>query len=710
MIPTALTSRVQWCTWKQSNGTKIPTQPNGFPMRSNDPATFVSYEVAKAASDKIAYIIQADDEITGIDLDNCLDEKGNLRPWAVPIATRLDGVAFAEISPSGKGIKFLTRATKKAGSKCVKKFGDDKQQMECYDFNRFWTITGDIYAGNDSIGNGQKVVDWLCETYLIEKKEAPAENRRATWKSATEIEDRARSYVENADLPGEGDRNNSLFRLAGHLIAMVGDDGSRLSISQVANFALQFNDRFFEPLPLKEVDRTVASAEKNGTPREAKPPQITVVDNSDVDLSKLGSSKANGIEIDKTVPIPEKLPSAWLRPPGLISDIIDYTLRCSIYPQPELALAGAIALMGTITGRKLADDTGNRTNVYVLGLAPSGAGKEQARKTNKLLLAYAGGEAMIGNERIGSSAGMVTSIVNSPAILFQIDEIGRFLETIKNPSKAPHLYNVATVLMSIYGCSDTIWIGDAYADAKKVPKVNQPHPCLYGTSVPEKFWESLTSENVTDGLLGRMLPFESSEGYVDPQQPELLEPPSELIDQVRFWVDLKMGGNLYEQNPVPVTAKYTAEASDRFRNHMMEIARRRQQEDKGSAALWSRSAGRAGKLALIFAASRCPMSAAFCVEIEDVNRAIAISNWLTRTVQRKVFEHVSENETESATKRVLRILKQEPMTKSSLTRKTQWLRRRERNEILETLIESKLIEVVDDPTAERGRVVFKALC
>ena len=698
--PTLLTDRPQWCTWQQSNGTKLPLQPNGVPIRSNDPSTFVSFDVACAASDHIAYVIQADDGLTGIDLDNCIDEQGKLRDWAWPIVARLDGIAFAEISPSGRGIKFITQGKKTAGARCVHRFGDEKQQIEVYDFNRFWTITGETYAGNNEIRDGQHVIDWLCETYLTNKTQASTQSITAT----STLESRAASYVDNADTPGSGDRNNSVFRLAGHLFSLVGNDGERLQRHHVVDLVHSFNARFAEPLAGNEIERTVASAERNGTPRQDKPPTVLERIDNGVDLSWLTSNRDDEVEVPKTHPMPSEL----LRPPGTIADIIDYTMRTSLYPQPELALAGSIALLATITGRKLTDSYGTRTNVYVLGLAPSGAGKEQARKTNKILLTYAGGESMIGNERIGSSAGMITSIEQSPAILFQIDEIGRFLETLKNPSKAPHLYNVSTVLMAIYGCSDSLWIGDAYADAKKTKKINQPHPVLYGTSVPEKFWESLTADNVTDGLLGRMMPFESSAGYVDPQEPEQIQPSDSLVDQIRFWCDLKLGGNLHSENPSPAMARYSAEARERFSSHMAEIASRRKTEDGQAAALWSRAAGKAGKLALIFAASRCAMSAAFEVELEDVDRAIAMSNWITRTVQRKVFEHVSENETEGQLKRVLRMLA-EPMTRNQLTRRTQWLRRRERNEIVETLVESGLVEVVEEDTGGRPRMVFKAV-
>jgi hypothetical protein len=562
--------------------------------------------------------------------------------------------------------------------------------MEVYDFNRFWTITRNVYAGNYKIGNGQAAIDWICKTYLLDE---PRGNLAGFSVSVAEesleipLDERARKYVDGADSPSEGDRNNAAFRLSGHLFSLEDSSGRRLSLAQVEELVLGWNARGANPLPEKELKTAVHSASKNGTQRKAKPPE-------------------QRIEVTREPVIQQpKIPKELMQPPGMIADIIDYTMRTSLYPQPELALAGAIALMGVITGRKLTDNYGTRTNVYVLGLAPSGSGKEQSRKTNKTLLTLAGGERMLGPERIASSAGMVTSIANQPALLFQLDEIGRMLSTLKNPGKAPHLYNIATILMQIYGNSDCQWIGDAYADAKKTQKIDQPHPVIYGTSVPAGFWESLTSDNVSDGLLGRMMPFESSEGYVDPKTPEHCEPAQSLVDEVRWWVELKVGGNLADAHPRPICVQYTQDAQERFHEHMADIARKRKKDEEQAAALWSRSAGKAGKLALIFAASRARMGTEFSVEFEDIDRAISLSNWLTRTIQKRVFEHVSMNDQEDRTKRVLRLLGN-PMTKSQLTRRTQWLKKRERDEILETLIEGGLVVFSTEDTDGATKTTF----
>jgi hypothetical protein len=46
-------------------------------------------------------------------------------------------------------------------------------------------------------------------------------------------------------------------------------------------------------------------------------------------------------------------------------------------------------------------------------------------------------------------------IDDSPTVLFQFDEFGRFLRTIGDPKRAPHLFNVLTALMKLYSSADT---------------------------------------------------------------------------------------------------------------------------------------------------------------------------------------------------------------------------------------------------------------
>ena len=194
---------------------------------------------------------------------------------------------------------------------------------------------------------------------------------------------------------------------------------------------------------------------------------------SAVDVSRLVANVAapdadefDADDLDDTTAGPLAFPSDYLTPPGLLGDISRYNLETALYPQPQLALGGALALLATISGRKITDAFGTRPNCYILALGPSGCGKEHSRKVNKRLLRAAGGKALLGPERIGSHQGLISHLALTASKLFQIDEIHRLLETMSNPSKAPHLYGIGTVLLTLYSASDELWESDGLKDVR----------------------------------------------------------------------------------------------------------------------------------------------------------------------------------------------------------------------------------------------------
>ena len=400
-------------------------------------------------------------------------------------------------------------------------------------------------------------------------------------------------------------------------------------------------------------------------------------------------------------------PGDCLAVPGLVGEIIRHTLATSLYPQPELALAGAIALVGTITGRKVTDAYRTRTNVYVLGLGLSGAGKEHARAINKEILIRGQAEKLIGSERVGSHAGIVTTIHDQPATLMQLDEMGRLLETMKDPRKAPHLFNCITVLMQLYSSSGTIWKADAYADAKKVKTIDQPHLCIYGTATPDSFWHSLSTDNIAEGLIGRLLVFEGRGYEVEMQSPSTDTPPQTIVDAVRWWQEYRPGGgNLSSEHPQPKRVPHTPEADDRFLSHIKAINARRIKEHPLRAAVWSRSGEKVAKLALIHACSRSRCLPE-TITREDVDWGIRLGNWLTRRLLAGCANHVSENEVEAKSKRILNMIPDRGITLELLGRRTQWLRARERQEILADLERSRLICFESIATDRRPKTIIK---
>jgi hypothetical protein len=702
-IPEELRSLNRWHNWKDVNGTKIPIQPNGSAAKSNDPTTWTDFETASAYG-LLAFEIAS--PYTGIDLDNCIDDTGALRPWAWKIIDKFDGIAYAEVSPSMRGIKLITRGRKPDGSRCVHKIGDDKQQIECYDKTRFWTMTGNVYNRQIVIGDGQEAVDWLCEQYL--RPVAPAVYVAPTVSSGFGLEQRAAAYVDSIPPAGPGSRNNTAFGIAGHLLAMVGDAGERLTADQVLANMRAWNATNLEPLGDDELQRVTDSASKNGTARAPKVSQrIVVAEDSGVDLSGI-----LGV-IERSEKLPEDFPIDLLEIPGLIGDIILHNLATAHYPLPELALGGALALMSSLTAGKV-EYRQSRSNIYVMGLAPSGGGKERARKLNREVLHAAGHGEVCGPERIGSHAGIISALAENWNTLFQIDEIGRLLATMQSAQNAPHLFNIASVLMQIYSSADTIWQADAYGDRKKCKVLNYPHCVVYGTSVPGGFWESLTEENLSDGLIGRFLVFENPE-YVDYQEPADVGLPQSIVERARNWLEHRthsgnLGGMTNHEGAKPQRIHADEQATERLRAHAMQISAKRKNEDPVNAAIWSRHAEKTNKIAMLFACSRWTENSPWpTIRLTDADKAVRLNNWLTRRMLRRAGLHVAANQTEKDLLKVLRLLQsQEEWTQAELSRKMRWLKARDRREILLSLQESGDIVAEERETKGRTAVIYRA--
>ena len=376
-------------------------------------------------------------------------------------------------------------------------------------------------------------MDWICREYLMPTNKSPAKSnghqKRGTIPgTSVGLPNRAEAYVDNCDAATTGDRNNAAFKLAGHLWAMTGDNDERMDEGIVWECVQTWNSRNPEPLGEDELRKAMLSARDNGTARPDKHserPLPTVDDGVGIDDIML---RANGEP--STPPLPS-FDSLGIEVPGLIGDIIKHNLSTAFYPLDELAMASAISLMSVITGGKVQYRRG-RSNLYSIGLAPTGAGKDHGRKINREILRLAGCSFIAGPERIGSHAGLITAMARNWRTLFQVDEIGFLVRAMKNGKHSPHLENIAAVLMQLYSSADSIWTGDAYGDANKVKTLEFPHAVLYGTSVPQGFWDGITPDQMENGLMGRMLVFENVDHVEYCDAPDL-DIPQGIIDRAR---------------------------------------------------------------------------------------------------------------------------------------------------------------------------------
>ena len=403
---------------------------------------------------------------------------------------------------------------------------------------------------------------------------------------------------------------------------------------------------------------------------------------------------------------PGPFPADCLRPPGVITDIVDFTLATSIYPQPVLALAGAMATVAVITGRKIRDRRDARTNIQLLVLAPSGAGKKQARVVAKNLLTMSGCSDMIGPDRLSSAAGIVSWLKTFPASLIQPDEFQATIESACHGRNSPHLKHIPEVLKEAYSSeSDRAWKPTGLADRKMNIEINQPHLVLHATGVGERFWEACSLELATDGAIGRMLLLEIGDEVVMPAECDATVKPSpELIDKIVWWRKKTGDGNLFDINPEPIVIAESAEAAARRDEHWKAIRTRQQGERSIRAALWSRAGQRSAQLALLFAASRQTGCESMTIERCDWDLAIRINNWSTRKLVWHCEEHMAESGYQKLVNRILDAIPTTGITQSEFTNRTYKMGDRPtRKRILDDLIEARRVEVREVKTKTKPK-------
>src|SRR5450759_2851851 len=135
----------QWICFDKD---KVPYNPlTGQEAKANDASTWATYEQAEKASRRYQGIgreFLKDQGITGIDLDHCIDDQGQLTPFAQETITRLD--SYTEYSPSGRGLHIWVHGSipKNHGAD---KDADGENCVEMYDCKRYFTITGKHFPG-----------------------------------------------------------------------------------------------------------------------------------------------------------------------------------------------------------------------------------------------------------------------------------------------------------------------------------------------------------------------------------------------------------------------------------------------------------------------------------------------------------------------------------------------------------------------------------
>ena len=375
------------------------------------------------------------------------------------------------------------------------------------------------------------------------------------------------------------------------------------------------------------------------------------------------------------------------RAPGVLASISRYILDTAYRPQPMLSLGSALSFVSVLCGAHcIADEYGTTTNLYCVGIGPSGCGKERTRQAIRDIAKASGVLELIGPEDIASGSGLLRALERNRAQLFQLDEFGRFLSTTHNAYSSPHLYNVTTLLLKLYTSANVVFTGVAYADVDKTRVIDRPHVALWGTTVPEDFFRSISRSSIKSGLLSRILLFESRDRTTH-QRPADRTVPREIVDFVSSL------GN--------VVVTYSRPAGAIFDSYLEKFEEYALRVREPYSSLWARAYEAARKLSIIGAVAEGNVIvrdsvAQWACELAEaiIGRTIAI-----------VTHKLAESAFEAKRNEILEFVRERGVvTKTDLCARFRGIRPSERDEILRSLAEEEEIEIeIGSRIGERGR-------
>jgi putative DNA primase/helicase len=171
----------QWVCWKpEKRGpgkpTKVPYCVGGrFKAASDKPDTWDTFEACydsafvQGHAAGIGFVVTKQSGIIGVDCDNCIDQDGNIDGPVLRWIRRFN--SYAEISPSGKGIRIFCR-----GAMPIDGLNPVDSQWEIYCAKRYLTVTGKhIEESPLAINEAQEAVDALLSILTAGKIKSDGE-------------------------------------------------------------------------------------------------------------------------------------------------------------------------------------------------------------------------------------------------------------------------------------------------------------------------------------------------------------------------------------------------------------------------------------------------------------------------------------------------------------------------------------------------------
>lgn len=410
--------------------------------------------------------------------------------------------------------------------------------------------------------------------------------------------------------------------------------------------------------------------------------------------------------------------------PGLVGKVARFIRETAFKPQPEMAVGAALCAVATVIGRKVCTESDGRSNLYVMALGETGTGKEAPRQAIRAIFEKIEAPQRSAVNNIASDSAIAKTLEQCPSQVFLLDEFGASWQTLSSPTAGPHLKTIPKVFLELFSSANTVYRSKEYATDGLEKKINHPNLSIYCTSVPKSFYDGISHELVTNGLLNRFLLMRGPED--DP--PEVSRPrslndiPEDIIEGFTIWENASYrdppdGGKQGLESvelliPNPRVIRTTAAAWARLEEFKKGVRKDRAAlKPLGLGGIYGRSHFLAWKVAMIVAAGCDPIDPLITEEhVSWAIKLVEVSTWNFQAAMQRHVPSYNDSPWAKWRQRIIEILREVGVGGISKTelRVRSSLAPAQLNSILNVLIdEEERVEQFKLPGKTRPRVMYR---
>ena len=223
--------------------------------------------------------------------------------------------------------------------------------------------------------------------------------------------------------------------------------------------------------------------------------------------------RSNDIKLakyDSTTDVPAQLLSF---PVPVLNEILAWVEGFSRQPQRQISVQGVIALASVLCGRIYQSTESNTSSLYLMVLGETGVGKNYVKTAIQAFLTQSDLLPLLSGSGNTSSGAVYSALMESPCHIQIMDEIGKQLQTARKQQNG-QMAESFTTLVEAYSATTSLMLPKNYSNmgrrkhdqiSKQEQMVHCPAITLLGLATPAQMYDNLSTVEVEDGFLNRLI-------------------------------------------------------------------------------------------------------------------------------------------------------------------------------------------------------------